>query len=442
VAVAFDAATESVRTGTTDPHTFTHTPVGTPRGVVLAIVHGTSSVDHVSSVTYGGVAMSRVVSAADTATEPGRAYLYFLGSSVPTGAQTVSVDLTTATTDDIQFVCMTVTAAGDTSVIDFDSLSNNVANPSVTLQYGGLTSMAFAALYGGGAGPTDFTPNGSCTTVHDHDFGAFYAEVIRQTTVGSSDFAIGGTAGNDDVAYVALAVSETANVTIDLDTGNIIASAVAAPSTPEGVDITIGPLYTTATASVVAPVITIVNGGGVLLVPPSATATAAVVAPVPVVAVLPSASAATAAVVAPALGITVGPSAAAATAAPAAPEGVDVEVGPSPAGAVAAPTPPTVPSSTSRTVAALQAEATAAVVAPVVSVTVSPSAAAATAAVTAPYIDDGTDLSPTITAPSAQAVTTRSRGRRRHRPRSLGSRCSPLRQPPPQLPQRRSPPSS
>ena len=92
--------------------------------------------------------------------------------------------------------------------VDFDGLGNNTADPSVTLQYGGRTCMAFGALYGGGADGGAFTPNGDCTTVHDHDLGAFYGEVIRQTTAGSSDFAIGGSASNDDVAFAVLAVSE------------------------------------------------------------------------------------------------------------------------------------------------------------------------------------------------------------------------------------------
>lgn len=207
-AVAFDAAVESVRTGTTDPHTWTHTPTGTPRGIVVTAVHGTSSTDHVVGVTYGGVALTRVRTAADTATEPGRADIWFLGAAIPTGNQTVSADLASATTDDIHFMSMSVTAAADTEVIDSDLLQENAADPSVTLQYGGRTALAFAALYGGGAAPTSFTPNANCGTVDDHDLGAFYAEVIRQTTAGSADFAIGGTAASDDLAYVALAVSE------------------------------------------------------------------------------------------------------------------------------------------------------------------------------------------------------------------------------------------
>ncbi len=214
-AIAFDAATESVRTGTTDPHTFNHTPVGTPRGVVVSAIHGTSATDHVSTVTYGGVSMQRIVRATDTVTEPGAAELWFLGSGVPTGTQTVSADLTSATTDDIEFVCITFTSSGDTYVIDSDSVSADQANPSVTLQYQGRTAIAVGALYGGGAAPSSFTPNGNCTEVASEDLGAFYAFVLRQTTPGTADFAIGGTSSSDDVAFVALAATNRTSLAVN-----------------------------------------------------------------------------------------------------------------------------------------------------------------------------------------------------------------------------------
>src|SRR5574338_311067 len=137
MAVAFDAATESVRIDTSDPYTFTHTPVGTPRGVIVTAVHGVTNVSQINSITYGGVELVTGLETADTTTEPGRAYLYFLGSGIPTGTQTVSIDLTSATTTDIQFTCVTLTANADTAMIDSDQASENQANPSVTLQYGG-----------------------------------------------------------------------------------------------------------------------------------------------------------------------------------------------------------------------------------------------------------------------------------------------------------------
>lgn len=217
VPVAFDAATEAVRTGTEDPYTFNHTPASTPAGIVVAAVHGVSATDHVVGVTYGGVAMTRIVRATDTLTEPGAAELWFLGAGIPTGTQTVSVDLASATTDDIHFVCVSLVAptGGQLEAIDSDSVSADQANPTVTLQYQGRFAIAIGALYGGGASPAAFTPNANCETIHDHDLGAFYSEVIRQLIPGSADFAIGGTAASDDVAYVAAAFAPRVSLPID-----------------------------------------------------------------------------------------------------------------------------------------------------------------------------------------------------------------------------------
>src|SRR6186713_1233582 len=117
MAVAYVGSTESVRTGTTSPYTFSHTVGATAKGLVLVAIHGTSSTDHApatAAVTVGGKPMGKVVSAADTAGEPGRVDIWFLGHDLPAaGAQTVSAAYG-ATTDDIEFVMVELT--GDTSL--------------------------------------------------------------------------------------------------------------------------------------------------------------------------------------------------------------------------------------------------------------------------------------------------------------------------------------
>lgn len=373
MAVAFDTATPGNRSGTTDPHTFTHTPIGTPRGVILAAVHGTESTDLIVGVTYGGVAMTRIKTATDTATEPGRVYLYFLGSGIPTGAQTVSIDLTSATTTPIDFTVMTLTASADTSIVDSDSLGENQANPSVTLSYAGLTAMSFAVLYGGGAAPSSFVPNGNCINVSNHDMGAFYSYIFRQTTPGTSDFAIGGTSVSDDVAFAALAVTETASVSITPPP----ATATGGVGTPDGVDVTIGPLAAAATASVVAPQV----GHVATVVAPAASATAAGLAPTPSLTLAAAVPQATASVVAPTPGVTVS-GVATATAAVAAPS-----------------------LNGSPTVTVPVAQATASVAAPLPTLTVAPTAATAPADGLVPVIDTGA-AGIVIVSPAAEATAS------------------------------------
>lgn len=214
MAIAFDAATESERTATTDPWTFTHTPVGTPKGVALLADHGGGTTDFIVTVTYGGVALARVQSNTDSSGEQGRSYLYFLGAGIPTGAQTVEIDLTSATTTDIHFVCITMTASTDTALVDSDGVNEDVANPSVTLQYAGRTCFAVAILWGGLPNVGDYTAGASCTMVHQMDFGNAVSSCVRQTTPGTSDFAISVSGAIDDVGFSAAAFSEAVPSTL------------------------------------------------------------------------------------------------------------------------------------------------------------------------------------------------------------------------------------
>lgn len=206
--IAHDAELENLRTGTTDPHTFSFTPTGTPRGIILYIEHATSSTDHVVSVTYGGVAMTRIVRATDTATEPGAAEIWFLGENVPSGTQTVSIDLSSATTDDFQIVCWSVTATADTEVIFSASINENAANPTANMLKGGREGLSYCGMYGGGAAPGGTLAAGN-TLGPTEDQTAFYSQTCRETTMDNADHTIGwSTLSTDDLAFVAITVSE------------------------------------------------------------------------------------------------------------------------------------------------------------------------------------------------------------------------------------------
>ena len=212
MAVAFDAATESVRTATTDPYTFSHTgraaASGGVQGVLVFIIANITSADEVAGVTYGGVALSEVVRASDTAGEPGDVQAWFYGGGLPGGSQTVSVDFTSATTIDHHITCVTLTGDSRLEVVDSDEVNENVADPSVTLSYGGRTCITVGALFTGFAQPSSAVVLSGMTAVHDHDLGSQATRVDRQTTPGTSDFTFGYTMATDDVAMVAVAVSE------------------------------------------------------------------------------------------------------------------------------------------------------------------------------------------------------------------------------------------
>lgn len=206
--VAFGAEVENVRTGTTDPHTFAWDPGVVARAIILAAVHGVSLTDHIVTVTFGAVSLVEIIRRTDTLTEPGAAELWFVGRDIPTGSQTFSIDLASATTDDIQFVAWALTATGDCEVIDSDGIAENAADPTVTLQKNGREGWCGCAMYGGAAAPGGTLAAGN-TLGPTEDLTAFYAQTCRETDVDAADHTIGwSTLGSDDLAFVALCVAE------------------------------------------------------------------------------------------------------------------------------------------------------------------------------------------------------------------------------------------
>ena len=208
-AIAYDNFTSS--TGGTGDYAFDHTPVGTPRGAIVYVIVNGVSVAGVTGVTYGGTAMTQVsLSPALNATgELGACHTFFLGSSIPTGTQSVSVDATLGTEVSVAG-CTTLTAAQDTSVVTTGKVeSNSDDNPSVTLSLGGVSSFCMIGAWSG-LGNLSMAPFTGWTDRFEHDFGNQNGLIYTYDTVGTTDVAAGYTAGSDDVAMIAVAIRENA----------------------------------------------------------------------------------------------------------------------------------------------------------------------------------------------------------------------------------------
>lgn len=206
--VAVNTTTENIRTGTGSPTTFSHAGAASGvKGVLVALVNNGSATDSVTAVSYGGVALTRLVRATDDAGEAGSAQWWFLGSGVPQGTQTVSYT-TGAVGDDFQAVCITLTGSGDLACIQAKGTGNNIANPSETLAVQGRTSMGFCAYFSGLSATTNITDGSGITRLQDHDFGQQVAVVARQTTASASDFTFSFTAAADDVAMATVAITD------------------------------------------------------------------------------------------------------------------------------------------------------------------------------------------------------------------------------------------
>jgi hypothetical protein len=208
MAIAFDATSNQINTGSLS---ITHTPVGTPKGVFFFVIVNNDTATP-TSVTYGGVAMTLINSAADSSGEIGSCFGYFLGSSIPTGAQTVAATVTAG--KDVAGVVITVTAAGNTQLAGTGSgkVEGDTANPSVTIT--GITGASYGAagLFSGLGAVGNVAAGSGQTTRGQVDFGNQVASAESSTSENASgNLTIAFTSVTDDVAMVAIAIEELVN---------------------------------------------------------------------------------------------------------------------------------------------------------------------------------------------------------------------------------------
>jgi len=231
MAIAFDA--ESVLVVGTGDRTQSHNPVGTPRGVLIIVVHEVGT-DTVAGVTYDGTALVEVPLSPllHTTPETGSIHAFFLGASVPTAdPATWAVDVTD--TSDYIAACFTVTAAQDTEVHDTSTFDSGATTaPSATLT---ITKDSFVAggLYSGLAAPGATEVAGTAEVVTG-DLGADSGEISRGDSIKTADFAYGWTQASDDGAVLAIAINEKSvtNAPAENAAGTGAASGASVASAP------------------------------------------------------------------------------------------------------------------------------------------------------------------------------------------------------------------
>lgn len=213
MAIAHDAAFESHTTGTVGSQnqaafTWTHTPVGTPRGV-LVFVFTNADADYITSVTYGTEELVQLSEAADTAGEPGRTTLFFSGETIPTGAQTVTVNRINNATS-MYAISITITAATDRTGITgvvIENTDGTLAEVNVNDGSPGTNSLRYAAINSGLAAIP--AVGASSTALLDIDYGNRVVRAVRETTAGQGSRPVGFTSGTtDDRAAIYCAVKE------------------------------------------------------------------------------------------------------------------------------------------------------------------------------------------------------------------------------------------
>jgi pectate lyase len=205
--IAFDAISSDVHT-TVSPLSWTHTPVSTPRGILVYLVIYSNHNDLVTAATYGGVAMARVAFNPKATGSLVGTYAYFLGTSIPTGPQTVAVTCTGGAPK--QAVSISVTAGGDTEVQASSSAINNdsLANPVATLGLNGVASFVSIGFNSGHDLTSEITPFANWTSQFEDSATTTLAGFYTYDIIGTADVSVGWTQTADDAVAIAVAISQ------------------------------------------------------------------------------------------------------------------------------------------------------------------------------------------------------------------------------------------
>lgn len=202
--VAFDAFSNA--TGVNP--SWTHTPVGTPRGVIVFMIHPSTESP---TATYGGTSMGSPVvqfpNSVGGETAGSTISAWVLGTGIPTGARTVV--LTGSGSGGAPAWAYTVTADADVEFVDDVSVeSTNISNVSGTLALGGRASFCCEVWFSGEDAPASVSPLANWTDQGEQDFGAVVVGSYSYDIVGTSDVTAGLTQSADDILLLAIAVSE------------------------------------------------------------------------------------------------------------------------------------------------------------------------------------------------------------------------------------------
>lgn len=172
MAAAHDAVSSPSSQQFTTNTSWTHSPVGVPRGIVGIIVGSGQAVDEIASQTYGGVALTPIQFQENSEIENGTAHAFFLGSSIPIGPQTVAITLEGGAAGEYAAWTYSLTATGDTEVVE-SGVSNANANPEITLPtLAGFTGMAYGGCFTRLGTVGNLDPGAGYTEAGDVDFGA------------------------------------------------------------------------------------------------------------------------------------------------------------------------------------------------------------------------------------------------------------------------------
>lgn len=229
MAIAYDAFSRA--TEGTDDLSWTHTPAGTPAGVLVFVV-APEGTDHIVGVTYGGTTLNEIVGSPvlKSGGEAGCVHAFYLGSGVPSGAQTVAVDTDSSLAAKRMGLCFTVTASTTVTVqsVDTSINSNAVANPSASLALGGRSCFVAEAFFSGQDATTSYAAPAGWTQHREFDFGTSGGGEASYDTVDTADVTIGFTQASEDAICLAVALREADAYDITATTASFVFTGIDA----------------------------------------------------------------------------------------------------------------------------------------------------------------------------------------------------------------------
>lgn len=214
MAIAFDAISNASIADTGDPVTFTHTPAGTPRGVFVFVTRNSNVADDVVGVTYGGVAMTEVPLSPISDDQAGGSndsivHGFFLGSGIPTGAQTVSIDMSASGVAHWA-ACVSVTADGDTAIED-TSVSNDPTDPSTCTLTTSVTTFCMGCIDSAAAAAGNTNPSAGMTERYEADTGDNIFNVAHLTANPGAGSPVLSWVNGDPCSILGIAIKELAS---------------------------------------------------------------------------------------------------------------------------------------------------------------------------------------------------------------------------------------
>ena len=205
--ITFDFASEG--TGTTT-FTWSHAGGANPEGGVVACMCSACTTDVISGAKWGASSMTLVGNAIDTVGEPGSVEVYWIGSSVPSGTQTIECTVSSGT-DAKHGVAIGVQANGNVQLAGtFCTIdTGDPDDPSCTVTGISGARFGFAFLFSGLNDPTSITAGAGFTLGPDNDYGTKSSISEYESSQGSGNLtAAFTTTAADDVAMLGMAFQQ------------------------------------------------------------------------------------------------------------------------------------------------------------------------------------------------------------------------------------------